>query len=466
MLFRPFRRAAFAALAGGGVLLPAAAFAQDAHYHHQAEPAATDHVDHADDADHADHADHAGHGADARPETAHVMPDRHAGHGGMMAGPDDHAVTGSGTARMPAAAPMAGLHAQAGDWMLMAHGYAWGFHTNQGGPRGDSRTAVQSMAMLEASRPLGDGVGLTLRSMASLDPLMGRRGYPLLFATGETAGGEPLVDRQHPHDLFMELSARIDVEAGDGSLFVYAGLPGEPAVGPPAFMHRASARFNPEAPIAHHWFDSTHITYGVVTAGWAGRTFQIEASAFKGREPDEQRWDIDPPKLDSVAVRATWTPTRNVAAQVSWARLESPEVTHQQGDESRLTGSLSYAADGIAATAGWSRKDRLPGRVLDAWFLESTADLDTRNAVFGRVEQVENDELFDHHMAMGEQSFRATKFAVGYAHTIPLGAIAGLSLGGSVMAYAKDDALDAAYGKAPKGFTLFAKLSLGEVGAR
>ncbi|MCH3755866.1 hypothetical protein LZC13_09605, partial [Campylobacter coli] len=102
------------------------------------------------------------------------------------------------------------------------------------------------------------------------------------------------------------LDARI---GGDATAFVYAAPVGEPALGPSAFMHRASARYLPMAPITHHWFDSTHITYGVVTAGYAGPRLQIEASAFRGREPDEHRWDIETPRLDSWSVRGTWTPS-------------------------------------------------------------------------------------------------------------------------------------------------------------
>mgnify|MGYP006180434873 CR=1 FL=1 len=137
-----------------------------------------------------------------------------------------------------------------------------------------------------ARRPLGDGT-LQFKAMLSPDPLMGKRGYPLLLASGETADGvEHLIDRQHPHDLFMELAGRVDFDiAEDTTAFLYGGPVGEPALGPSAFMHRASARYNPEAPITHHWFDSTHIAYGVVTAGVGGPAWQLEASAFRGREP-------------------------------------------------------------------------------------------------------------------------------------------------------------------------------------
>jgi hypothetical protein len=299
--------------------------------------------------------------------------------------------------------------------------------------------------------------------MMSAEPLMDARGYPNLFATGETANGEPLVDRQHPHDLFMELAARLDVDVGEGTTaFLYGGPVGEPALGPAAFMHRASARLNPEAPISHHWFDSTHITYGVVTAGVAGGAWQVEASAFRGEEPDEDRWDIETPRLDSWSVRATLTPSPNWAMQVSYGRIEQPEALHPGEDEGRTTASVHYnSGGGLAAMLAFSAKDRIPGPTLTAWLGEVNWDLAERHTLFGRVENVENDELFpDHADPLHDRAFRVTKLQAGYAYTLPVGPF-GLSLGGTLAAFAKPDALDVAYGDSPVGWTLFAKLTLG-----
>lgn len=386
----------------------------------------------------------------------------------MMMG-DGISVAGSGTSRLPAADRMRGVHVAAGDWMVMAHGYAWGSWTRQGGPRGADEAFVQSMAMVEAAHPLSDRVGLTLRTMLSADPLMGQRGYPDLFATGETAHGLALVDRQHPHDLFMELSGRIDVAAGAGGghAFVYAGLPGEPALGPAAFMHRGSARFDPEAPITHHWFDSTHITYGVVTAGWAAAHWQVEASAFKGREPDEYRYDIDRPGLDSWSVRGTWNPLPAWSAQLSYGHLHSPEALHPDQDETRLIASASYSAHGVDVTAAYSRKAITPGRVLPAWLVEATWAVTPRHAVFGRFENVRNDELFEREEQLGiaeplaGRPFRVSKLTAGYAYTLPLGRNFAVALGAAASAYAKSPALDDAYGRDPHSVTVFAKLMLG-----
>ncbi|MFN3452534.1 MAG: hypothetical protein ACK4ZE_10300 [Sphingorhabdus sp.] len=375
---------------------------------------------------------------------------------------------GSGTSRLPGnEGGMHGVHlAIAKDWMVMAHGYAWGVYTNQSGQRGDDKTYVQSMAMLTAERQF-DGGRFQFKSMLSLEPVMSNRGYPNLFATGETAGGEPLVDRQHPHDLFMELAARVDFDiAQDASLFLYGGPVGEPALGPSAFMHRGSAKLNPEAPITHHWFDSSHITYGVATAGISTQQFQLEGSVFTGREPDEDRWDIEKPRFDSWSVRATFNPSPEWALQVSHGFLKQPEFTiHPDENEHRTTASAHYAnanGNGLTATAAFSAKKRDPGPTLTAYLLEANWDIDDHHTVFGRFENVKNDELFpDHDDPLHEIPFRVSKFQAGYAYRLPLTGPLNLAFGGTVSTYAKPDALDAAYGKNPMGFTLFAKLSLG-----
>lgn len=394
--------------------------------------------------------------------------------GSMIDGMKCNPASGSGTSRIPGwDGGHSGLHVGLGEnWMAMAHGYVWGVYTHQSGPRGDDKAYVQSMGMLMAERETGWG-RIQFKSMFSLEPLMKNSGYPNLFATGETAGGEPLVDRQHPHDLFMELAARIDINiANDTRLFLYGGPVGEPAIGPSAFMHRGSARYNPEAPITHHWFDSSHITYGVATAGIATSRFQLEGSAFTGREPDEKRWNIEKPRFDSWAVRASWSPNANWVVQASTARFKQPEASHIGEDEQRTTASIQYAdrrgiggsGGGLSAMLAFSAKNRLPGRTLTAWLAEASYDLGEHHTLFGRIENVRNDELFpDHADPLHDRPFRVTKFQAGYAWRTALDPDErfNLALGGSASAFAKPGALDAAYGKNPMGATVFAKLSLG-----
>ncbi|WP_230206867.1 hypothetical protein [Novosphingobium sp. Gsoil 351] len=376
-----------------------------------------------------------------------------------------HGGEGSGTSRLPANETMnhGAMIGLGGETTLMVHGYAWGVYTDQTGPRGDEKVYVQSMAMATVTTPF-EGGKFTAQTMLSLEPAMRHDGYPNLFATGEVAYGQPLVDRQHPHDLFMELSARVDLDlAPDVTAFVYGGPVGEPALGPSAFMHRASARYNPEAPITHHWFDSTHITYGVVTGGIAAKSFQLEASAFRGREPDEHRWNIETPKLDSWSVRASFAPSPAYLLQASYGHLKEPEEQHPGEDENRFTASAHFN-DGkeLSAMAAFSSKNRQPGETLTAWLGEVNWDIDRHHTLFGRVENVANDELFPDHLdPLHDRKFRVSKFQAGYAYRLPLGP-ANLALGGTIAAFAKPNALDAAYGSNPMGYTLFAKLSFGD----
>jgi hypothetical protein len=371
----------------------------------------------------------------------------------------------SGTSWQPDSTPHEGLHIMTEDWMLMAHGYADAIYDDQGGPRGAEKTFSASMGMLMAQKPLGENGELALRAMLSLDPLMGANGYPLLFATGETANGRnPLIDRQHPHDLFMELSAAYSVSFADtGSVFLYAGLPGEPALGPPAFMHRSSGMDIPEAPITHHWLDSTHITYGVVTAGAIDGGWKIEGSVFRGREPDQYRTDIEGPRLDSVSARLSCNPDSNWSFQTSWGYLKSPEQLTPAVNENRLTASATYnrafGENNWATTFAWGRKMDNPGHDLDGFLLESEIVLDDAHIFFGRVERVDEDELFDNLPSPDGRIFTVDKISLGYIRDWRVADHLKFGMGGLVSRYGFPAALDRAYGD-PTSFMIFLRLKL------
>ena len=339
----------------------------------------------------------------------------HAGHPGMhmggmagmaigepsgMYGPYPMTREASGTSWQPDAARHEGVHLARGPWMVMLHGFADGVYDDQGGHRGDRKVFGGSMGMAMAQRSLGRGT-LGLRAMLSLEPAtIGKQGYPLLLQTGETADGRtPLIDRQHPHDLFMELAGTYSVSRGRRSLFLYGGLPGEPALGPPAFMHRFSGANIPVAPITHHWLDSTHISYGILTAGAVLDRVKLEASAFRGREPDENRWNIEPPKLDSHSFRVSVNPTDRWALQASYGRLHSPEQLEPDVDQDRTT--VSAIVDGRwepdvrwEGTLAWGRDRNRPGHTLDAFAAEGALQAGERHTVFARAERVRKDELF------------------------------------------------------------------------
>lgn len=342
--------------------------------------------------------------------------------GGAMTGlygPYPMSREASGTAWQPDAAPHRGLHAMRGPWMLMLHGSADLVADHQGGARGGDAIFSANMLMGMASRPLGPGT-LGLRAMLSAEPwTVPVSGYPLLLQTGETANGRtPLVDRQHPHDLFMELAGSYSVSVADRSLFVYGGLPGEPALGPPAFMHRFAGMLSPVAPITHHWLDSSHITFGVLTAGAVAGGIKLEASSFHGREPDQDRLDIESPTLDSHAFRLSVNPTPAIALQVSHGRLHSPEQLEPEIDTDRTTASAIVDGDRGDAhwevLAAWGRNRNRPGRTLDAELLEAGLELHDTHHVFLRAERARKDELFVAPDPREGQAFDVGELTAGY----------------------------------------------------
>jgi len=370
----------------------------------------------------------------------------------------------SGTSWEPGATPLDGIMSMDDGWMTMIHGYVDQVHDHQGGPRGATEDFAESMFMFMADRSWGQDT-LGLRAMTSLDPLMGKDGYPLLLQTGETADGvHPLRDRQHPHDLFMELSASWShaLDSMD-SFYFYGGLPGEPALGPPTFMHRASGMDDPEAPISHHWLDSTHITYGVLTAGYVLAQFKFEVSAFHGREPDQFRYNIETGRLDSASARISWNPSAAWALQLSQGYIHSPEALQPEVSQHRTTASAIYdhPFDGgnWATTLAWGRDDDRPGRTLDAYLLESAVTLHTEHTFFARLEHVQEDELFTGTSPLAGGEFGVAKLSLGYIHDWPLAAHLSFGLGGLVGLYDLPAALDSAYGS-PRSYMAFARLKL------
>jgi hypothetical protein len=370
----------------------------------------------------------------------------------------------SGTSWQPDSTPMDGVSGKAGGWDLMLHGYALGIYDHQGGPRGGDMTFSESMLMGMAQRPVGRGT-LTLRAMLSLDPLMGAAGYPLLLQSGETANGvTPLINRQHPHDLFMELAGVYWLPVSKASsVFAYVGYPGEPALGPPAFMHRFSGEDDPAAPITHHWLDSTHITYGVITAGFVHENWKVEGSVFTGREPDQQRWDFDRPRLDSYSGRISWNPTPDWALQVSYGYLHSPEQLEPNVDQRRITASATYnrAFNGVnwQTTLAWGQNDNQPGHTLEAFLLEATVTWG-RNSVFARAETVQKDELFLSPNPFAGRVFQVSEATLGYIYDLPVAKHLALGLGVEGTANLVPSAIQPAYGGDPASYMAFLRLKI------
>jgi len=273
-------------------------------------------------------------------------------------------------------------------WTFMQDAIVWGLYNHQGGPRGGTEFVVPNWWMGMATRETARGT-LTLTGMFSLDPAtVGNAGYREIFQTGEALNGRPSIDRQHPHDLFMQLAGVWRIPVTDKTGFTLAGAPvGEPALGPVAFMHRVSAADNPTAPLGHHTFDSTHISFGVVTAAVDRGPWVLEGSVFNGREPDEHRWDFDFGPLDSVSGRVWFRPSTSWEFQASTSRLKHPEQL-EPGNIVRTTASASWTKSSATALAGVTiayGQNRTDHGVRHAAFVEGARHAG-RNTLYGRFE--------------------------------------------------------------------------------
>jgi hypothetical protein len=367
---------------------------------------------------------------------------------------------GPGTSWQPDESPHAELHATAGDWMLMGHVMLFGVYDTQSGPRGADMAFVEGMLMGAARRDLANGDTLNLRAMLSPDSQMGRSGYPLLLAGGETANGiTPLIDRQHPHDLVMELAGswahRLD---SDGSVFLYVADPGDPALGPAAFMHRASGMDIPAAPIMHHWLDSTHITFGVLTGGFVHNDWKLEVSQFTGREPDQYRYDFDSLRLDSTSARASWNPDPHWSLQASWGHLNSPEQLAPEINENRTTASATWVsefadASSLAATLAWGWKQQSDGADLNGVLLESEYRFEPWT-VFARTEWEQNNELD----AFG-RARSVSDLTLGAIHDWPIAEHWKAGLGALYAFDFVSSTIVPSYGGDPHGFMGFVRLA-------
>ncbi len=359
------------------------------------------------------------------------------------------------------------------NWHLMQDGVVYFNLNHQGGPRGGTELAPQNWWMGMAQRPAAGGA-LQFNLMVSLDPAtLGGDGYRELFQVGETFDHRPLIDRQHPHDAVMQAAVVWRVPLPHAYKLTLAGAAvGEPALGPVAFMHRASAYENPTAPLGHHTFDSTHISMGVLTAGIGRGRWLVEGSVFRGEEPDEQRWDVmDYGALDSWSVRGWYRPGP-WEFQLSHGFLTNPEVS-DPGNVRRTTASASWTArraDGwTAATLAWGRNND-PGEDFTSLLAEAT-HVAGKTTIYGRAERTdrESDMLrFGIHEFVGGSKAHVPEgiggitaigaFTVGAARTIARPSGWDLAVGADVTTYAFASILKPLYGDRPVSTHVFFRL--------
>src|SRR2546426_7158137 len=376
---------------------------------------------------------------------------------------------GSGTTWIPDAVPLPARHVMSGSWLLMLHGFGFVQYDKQGGPRGDDQFGSLNWAMLMASRDLLGG-RFQARTMLSLDPAtVTNRGYPLLLQSGETYRGQPLVDRQHPHDFWMELAMMYErVLSRSVGVTVYAAPSGEPALSPVAFMHRPSAMDNLAAPLSHHWQDATHISFGVLTAGLFGLHWKLEGSAFNGREPNEERWGFDRIRFDSYSGRFTAHVDSSWVVSAGYGFLKSPEALHPLQSEHQVTASVLHGRklgrDGQIATSVIWGANRRSGKTTHSALAESEAGLGRNTTIFGRLEIVPKtaEELAFPTGPGGfvpDAAFTVTAFSVGYIREIVRSSNATVGVGFQGSLNALPPALDSFYGsRTPVGVMLFVRI--------
>ena len=381
---------------------------------------------------------------------------------------------GSGTAWLPDSTPMHAYTRMYKDGgMLMLMGSAFLRYTQVGSTRdisasgkgGRARVDAPNMFMAMYSRPLSSKSQLGLRVMASLDPVTQRGyGYPLLYQSGELFKGEPIHDRQHPHDFISELAASYSYKTAENqSFFIYGGIVGEPALGPAMFLHRPSGANNPDAPIGHHWQDASHITWGVITGGYNFGKFKVEASAFNGTEPDENRWAFDKPKLDSFSGRFSFNPTKDLSLQFSHGYLKKPERAEPDLDHMHRTTASAIYNKNFSETKNWASsfvwgQNYKEGAATNSFLFESDYSFG-KNAVFGRIERVQKDGhelVLDHDDPIHNNVFWVGAYSIGYVRDIIQNKGIDVGLGGMATFNSNPAALVPYYGGTKhSGFQFF-----------
>ncbi|MFI5233054.1 MAG: hypothetical protein ACHQSE_11160 [Gemmatimonadales bacterium] len=362
------------------------------------------------------------------------------------------------------------IETTAGNWRLMFEGVAYAQYDHQDGPRGASQAGSLNWGMFMAAHDVGAGQ-LQLRTMLSLDALgAGASGYPLLLQTGEEYRGQPLHDRQHPHDAFMEVGASYLRPLSHGvTVSAYAAPVGEPALGPAAFIERPSAMDNPVAPIGHHWQDATHVSFGVLTAGLFTKRWKLEGSWFNGREPDDQRWNFDPITFDSWAGRLTFSPDARWTVTASYGYLNSPEAAAPSVSEHRATVSIARGVP-LGESGEWSSSLIWGGNGRDGESMsnsvlaETEFSRDWRNSFIARAEYVEKSaaELVADVPPFGfspARRFDVSEISLGYVRELVSWSRGTFGAGALGTLNIVPPALRAAYGSStPAGVVLFVRV--------
>lgn len=379
---------------------------------------------------------------------------------------------GSGTSWVPDETPMYAYMIHGKKWMTMIHGSFFLRYNKQdlfnSGSRGGKKVDAPNWLMAMTQRKVGKDGLFSVNTMFSFDPfLVGPGGYPLLYQTGESYKGEKLVDIQHPHDLFAELSVNYTQRvAKDADVSLSFGYPGEPALGPPVFMHRLSAMNDPDAPLSHHYSDATHITFGASTLGFRYKNIKLEGSIFTGREPDEYRYNFDAMRFDSYSLRLSYNPSKEWALQVSNGWIRGPESAEPLQNVDRFTASGIYTKmlndDSFIATTLVYGQNHFSDnhKTLPSMLLESSWQMH-KTAVYGRYEYVKKDadelDLTDNYPF--NPNFTINAFTLGINRILTTIAKTNLTAGMQSTLNVSPAELKTLYGSAPVGFEVYLRIT-------
>ena len=256
-------------------------------------------------------------------------------------------------------------------------------------------------------------------------------------------------------------------------LQLYYAPVGDPALGPVAFPHRVSAEDLPQAPIGHHWEDSTHIAGDVATVAFREKRFRIEGSGFYGTEPGENRWAIVWGPMNSWSGRASYIPSPNWSFQISAGRLTHPEP-QTPGDLVRITSSAQYSRplrSGRTWSSAliWGRNHYVAAdrRNLNAYLGETVVPFGKMNSVTSRIEMVAKDDLFANSPTTERQlaasagtSFYVRTFIAGYTRSFHTVKGFEPSFGANMTFYGVPEAIQPYYGQRPVAANIYLRLRL------
>jgi hypothetical protein len=297
---------------------------------------------------------------------------------------------GTGTSWLPDESPLLAAVPHFGKWGLMLNGNIYTGYDYYSSDRGGKRFFGRNTLVGAFFRTFEHSEWL-FRAALSLEPLtIGKRGYPQVLQSGQTAEGDRVHDRMYALDFFRELAATYSWEVSKewGAMF-YTALAGEPAIGPVTFTQRVSASPDPLAPLGFVAQESSHASFGVLTVGAFTRDLKLEASWFNGALPGNHRYTLAIRRPDSYAARVSWNPFTWLSTQVSYAYLGNPSRRDPGRSDHRLTASATYTRwhandSGVAATLSFAEHLNNRNDVNTSLMAEGYWNIDGHNALFGR----------------------------------------------------------------------------------